>query len=89
MIKHKRQAAQSAPKNRIEHAEVETKSRVALVFLVPPALAKAITEAASYSGNLLCKDVIVTDHLILAKPRLSMVEQTILKPDLKPSYTPR
>ncbi len=81
MIKHKRKAVEISP---VVKAIGDYYDRVAITFLVPKAHAKAITEAASYSGNLLCEQVIVTDHLILAKPRLAVVEKTILKTTSNP-----
>lgn len=67
MKKHKRLVAQTAPQNRIAHDE--DGPRVAVTFLLPKTLAKAVCEAALASDNLLYPAVIICDHLVLARPR--------------------
>jgi hypothetical protein len=67
MLKHKRLAAKTPPET--PPAFDEDKGRVAVTFLLPPQLAKAMCEAALASHNLLYPAVIICDHLVLARPR--------------------
>jgi hypothetical protein len=71
MIRHKRLAAAAAaePNAKIVESVADYYDRVPITFLVPKPHAKAILEAAKFSGNILCQNVVVADHLILAKPR--------------------
>jgi hypothetical protein len=55
------------------------RDRVPVTFLLPPTLARAITEAAQFSGNLICQNMIVTDHIVLARPPKMSVKNTLSK----------
>jgi hypothetical protein len=82
--KHKRLAA-AVPETQVKaDAKMldvigDCRERVSITFLLPKAHAQTIIEAATFSGNLLCKNVIVADHLILAVPRFPI-------PQIPPSY---
>jgi hypothetical protein len=64
-MKHKRTAKLEARTKPPHEEDV----RIAVTFLLPPALARAVCEAAVHSKTLLYPAVIKCDHIILARPR--------------------